>query len=233
VLELEPLAGAREGEGFVTGAVVGHDASDDDAEALVIGDGRLEEGRCASGFLIFQNLREGDARGVVDANVNELPADAAAVALTCAVAGNPMADPIEAAKLLDVDMDQLAWVLALVASHGLGRIKIAEAAQAGALQDPADGCRRDTGLLGDMLPAEAPTAQGDNLGHDFGRRRAMEALGPGGPVHQSRHAPSLEASDPFAYRSRADACGSCGSLRRLPAQQNRLTFFVLDCAQPN
>jgi hypothetical protein len=34
VLELQPFAGAREGAGFVAGAVVGHDAGDLDAEAI-------------------------------------------------------------------------------------------------------------------------------------------------------------------------------------------------------
>jgi len=40
--------------------------------------------------------------------VDELPADAAGVALALAVAGDAMADALEAAELLDVDMDQLA-----------------------------------------------------------------------------------------------------------------------------
>ena len=45
------------------------------------------------------------------ADVDELPADAAAVALAGAVAGDAMADLIEAPELLDVDMDQLAGIL--------------------------------------------------------------------------------------------------------------------------
>src|SRR5690349_8557346 len=53
VLELQALTGAREGEGFVAGAVVGHDACDRDAEASVISDGGLEEGRGADGFLVW------------------------------------------------------------------------------------------------------------------------------------------------------------------------------------
>ena len=37
-----------------------------------------------------------------------------------------MADPVEAAELLDVDVDQLAGVLALVAADRLGRLEVAD-----------------------------------------------------------------------------------------------------------
>ena len=85
--------------------------SDRDAEACVVGDGGLEEGDGALLFLVGQDLREGDARGVVDADMDELPAGAAGlVALAAAVAGDAVADALEAAELLDVDVDQLAGV---------------------------------------------------------------------------------------------------------------------------
>ena len=45
---------------------------------------------------------------IVDADVDELPADAPAVALTGAIAGDAVADFVEAAELLDVDVDHLA-----------------------------------------------------------------------------------------------------------------------------
>ena len=69
---------------------------------------------------------EGDARGVVDADIDELPAGAftsgPCVALPAAVAGDAVADLAEAAELLDVDVDELAGVLAFVAPHRLGRL---------------------------------------------------------------------------------------------------------------
>jgi hypothetical protein len=40
--------------------------------------------------------------------MNELPADAAMVALAYAILGDPMADALEPAKLVDIDMDWLA-----------------------------------------------------------------------------------------------------------------------------
>jgi hypothetical protein len=78
VLQLEPLAGAGEGEGFVTGAIVGHDAIDGHAEAPVVGHGGLEEGDRALGRLVRHDGGEGDAGGVVDARMDELPAGALA-----------------------------------------------------------------------------------------------------------------------------------------------------------
>ena len=59
---------------------------------------------------------------IVDRHMDELPADAAAVALPFAVAGDAMADPVEAAELLDVDVDHLAGPCALVAPYRRRRL---------------------------------------------------------------------------------------------------------------
>ena len=60
------LSSATEGKGFVAGAVVGHHASDRHAEAVVIGDGGLEEGdralRLSSGMIMVKAMREAGAR---------------------------------------------------------------------------------------------------------------------------------------------------------------------------
>ncbi len=46
-----------------------------DAEACVVGDGGFEEGDGALLLLVGHDLGEGDARSVVDADMDELPAD--------------------------------------------------------------------------------------------------------------------------------------------------------------
>jgi hypothetical protein len=61
VLQAEPGAGLGEGPGSIAGAVVGHDAADDDAEAGVVGDGSSEEGDGALLLLVDQHLAEGHA----------------------------------------------------------------------------------------------------------------------------------------------------------------------------
>jgi hypothetical protein len=106
VLEVEPLAEPAEGEGLVAGTVVGHDALDPDAEALVIGERGLEEGGGTASPLAVHNLGEGDARSIVDGDMDELPTGPFAacpqVALSSTVAGDAMADTVDSAKLLDI-----------------------------------------------------------------------------------------------------------------------------------
>jgi hypothetical protein len=56
--------------------------------------------------VIRLDLDEGDAGGIVDADMDELPADAAIMALASAIAGDAVADSIEFDELFDVDVDQ-------------------------------------------------------------------------------------------------------------------------------
>jgi hypothetical protein len=177
MLDAESLAGVAEGEGFVAGAIVGHDPGDGYPEAGVVGHGGLQEGDGAFFFLVGQNLAEGDARGVVDADVDELPTDAPAVALTGAIAGDAVADLVEAAQLLDVDMDQFARMLALIAHHRFGGLQISDPAKFGPPQYPAHRRRRDGNLPGDLLAGPALAAQGDDLFLRLGQRRPAQPLG--------------------------------------------------------
>src|SRR3954469_11313320 len=122
VLETEIAAGAAEGLGAIAGAIVGHHTGNRDAEVRVVGDRGLEEGDRALLFLVRADLREGHPGGVVDADVDELPSDAPAFALTGSIAGDAMADPVEAPELFDIDVDQFAGMLALVATNRRGRV---------------------------------------------------------------------------------------------------------------
>src|SRR3954469_11116612 len=117
VLEAELTAGAAEGLGPKAGALVGHHTGNRDAEVRVVGDRSLEEGDRALLFLVRKDLRKGHPGGVVDADVDELPSDAPALALTGSIACDAMADAVEAAELFDIDVDQFAGMLALVAAN--------------------------------------------------------------------------------------------------------------------
>jgi hypothetical protein len=123
VAQAEALAGAPEGEGFVAGAVVGHDPLGGDAEACVIGDSGLEEGNGAASAFGLHDPAEGDAGGVVEGNMDELPTDAAVVALAGPVTGDAMTDLLELAELFDVDVDQLTRPVALVPSWRFDRFQ--------------------------------------------------------------------------------------------------------------
>ena len=96
---------------------------------------------------------------VVDRQMHIFPADPAGVALAGAVAGDAVADAIELAELLDVDVDDLAGRCALVAADRLGRLERRKPVEAQALQDAADGGGRNADLGGDLLAGVALPAQ--------------------------------------------------------------------------
>src|SRR6185295_11947917 len=98
VLETEPLAGSAEGARFVARSVVGHDGLNADAELCVVDHRGFQEGDSARLALTFLDLGIGDARGIVDADVDVLPPHAPAVALSPAIAGNAMSYVVEPAK---------------------------------------------------------------------------------------------------------------------------------------
>ncbi|MET3588417.1 hypothetical protein ABID21_004553 [Pseudorhizobium tarimense] len=80
----------------------------------MLGDCGLEKGNGADGPFIREDVGEGDAGCVVDADMDVFPSDAARLALARPVAGDPVSDPLEAAETLDVEMDQAAWLSILV-----------------------------------------------------------------------------------------------------------------------
>src|SRR5260221_5969461 len=84
--------------------------------------------------LIGQKLGEGDAGSVIDGDVEKLPSGAAGV-IALAVASDAVADPLDAGELLDIEVDEFARVLTLVAAHRRGRVQPGEAREALATQD--------------------------------------------------------------------------------------------------
>src|SRR4051794_21771999 len=215
VLEAEIAAGRAEGLGAIAGTIVGHHTGNRDAKVRVVGDRGLEEGDRALLFLVRKDLREGHPGGVVDADVDELPSDAPALALPRSVAGDAMADPVEAAELFDIDVDQFAGMLALVAAHRRRGFKRLDAGEAEAPEDAADRSRRDADRGGDVLARPALAAQGFD-GRDRGcRRRPVQVMGPGGAIVQAFDAFGLEARHPLAHGLDRDAESGRDGRRRL------------------
>jgi hypothetical protein len=102
--------------GAVSGAVIGQELLDLHAVALEERDRSAEEPDCCCGLLVAENLGVGQARGVVDRDVHELPADLTpsspgSIGLVRVAAFVPMdavpSAALNTSKLLDVDMDQL------------------------------------------------------------------------------------------------------------------------------
>ena len=126
VLETEPFAGSAEGPGFIARSVFGHDALNADAELCVVDHRGFQEGDSAPLALAFLDLGIGDARGVVDADMDVLPTHAPAVALSSAIAGDAMSYVVELSEFLDVDVDELARMFPLVTAHRLGRFQCSQ-----------------------------------------------------------------------------------------------------------
>ena len=186
-------------------AVVGHDPLDGDAVAGEPGERPLEEGNRAGLALVGQDLGVGQARGVIDGDVQVFPADAAvAVDHAGAAAGDAVADAGDPAELLGVDVDQLTGALALVAHHRYGRIEALEAAETEATQDAADGRERQAEAAGDHgrgqpLPTER-FDRGDLLG-----RQPAPARGRRAPVVEGRLAARSPPRQPLAHGALTDA----------------------------
>ena len=123
VLDAELLAGTGEGFRAIAAAVVGHDALDGDAEAFEVGDGGERKATAlsffSSGKMSARATREWSSMATW---ANSQPAPLAA-AVAGAASGDAMADGIEAAELFDVEMDDLAGLLALVAWSWLLRLE--------------------------------------------------------------------------------------------------------------
>ena len=66
--------------------------------------------------LILHHAAESDAGGIIDADMDELPADATSIAPAGAVSRDAMTGANESAELFDIDVDQFAGMLAFIAA---------------------------------------------------------------------------------------------------------------------
>lgn len=150
-----------------------------------------------------------------------------------AIAGDAMADAIEAAEFLDVEMDHVAGMVALIAADRLRRIEIAQARQARAPQDAADGGGRELQHLCDLAAGSTFPAQRDGGLDRRWRREPTQAVRPRRAVTQSFSPLGFEAGDPFGHGLHRDAeCGgdSRGFLPVLHHPPGHLGSTIRGCA---
>ena len=119
VLDAQLLADIAEGRRPVATAMVGHDARDGNSKAFVTSHSRFEKQNSAVRRLVRFDLRESNARMVVDA-VDEVAPSAAAPVRTARISGDAVANTLETPEFFDVDMNDLTWAFALIAALGLG-----------------------------------------------------------------------------------------------------------------
>jgi hypothetical protein len=127
-----------------------------DAEIAESGEGAFGEAHSAVGALIGQDFAVGEAGGVVDGDMPAFPPRATLVALSSAIAGDAMADTIDADQPFQIELDHLNGLIVLVADDLRLGVQHAEPTQAEAAQDGADGGAGHAELAGDGGSSHAP-----------------------------------------------------------------------------
>ncbi|MNZ96993.1 hypothetical protein D3C78_1162130 [compost metagenome] len=168
----QAAAQAPEHPGQVTGAIVGHDPPKTDAQPPVIAQGLKQGPASAGAALVRMQAGEGQPGRIVDGYVDKLPACTTGILLT--VAGDPVPGFPEAAKLLDIQMQEIARVGVLVALHRRCRLQLSQAMKTCLLEMTGDGADGQTKQLGDLSVGLAGSAQLDQL-FDHGPSRGMGA----------------------------------------------------------
>ena len=164
------------------------------------------------GLLVGEHFDVGQAGGVVDADMHVIPAGA----LAAVAAGAPAEHPVPGAaantpELLDVDVDQLAGLAALVAVGRLKRLQSRELAQPDPGEHRRDGRERHAQAKRNLRPSHPQPPQcGDRLDEllrSAMRHRARRR----GTIQQPALAVGPIAGDPL----RAGALAHSGGLGRL------------------
>src|SRR6516164_6299634 len=159
VLDSQLFASAGEGFGEVAATIVSHDAFDGNAEAPEVADGGDQERDGAFLLLVGEDISTRYPGMVVDSDVDKFPACTLTAAIACAAPGDAVAHAAETAKLLNVEMDDLAWFIALVAWMWLLQFEAREPAKAAAFENARDAGFGDADLGCDVLLGAALTAQ--------------------------------------------------------------------------
>ena len=172
----------------------------------------MEESDGTAGGFIREELGEGEAGMVIDGDVEELPACAAGM-IALAVAGDAVAGAHDAGELLDVEMEQIARVCALVAADGRRRRESGQPRRVAA-QQAGDGGLGELGGTGDLEARQLAAAQGQDA------RDAQGVDGPGGTIggancgRAARRALGTEAGQPLV-----GACAPRCRKRRRPRRR--------------
>jgi len=123
-----------------------------------------------------------------------------------------MADAIDAAELLDVDMDEFAGQLALIPDDRRSRRQCREPAETSPSQHDANGGQRPANLAGYGWPGQTLPAQGLYLLFRLLAQPGRAATRSGRAIGQTSLAFGDVAIAPFAHRLGRDAlcCGDGG-----------------------
>ena len=128
--------------------------------------GLVESVENALELLVWEQAGESETGMIVDGDVQTF--DARARVADGAIAGGANAWTIEAAQFFDIEVEELAWVSALVTDHRRRRLKRGQTVEAVAAQDPRDGGLGDADHGEDLGVGAALATQGDDVRLQFG-----------------------------------------------------------------
>lgn len=205
--EAELSTGGSEVFGAVGRAAVGQDAPDFDAVELVEGDGLVEGVEDARDFFIWEKAGEGEAGVIINGDVEAF--DAGARAAAGAIAGGPDAGALEAAELLDIEVEEFAGMSVFVTNDGrLGRFERGQALELVTTQNARKGGLGNGQQGQDLSVGAALAAQGEDMGFELGAGFAGLAQRDRGAVLELRREAALaRAQEPAADRPFADVVG--------------------------
>jgi hypothetical protein len=111
---------------------------------------------------------KGDPGSVIDGDMDIL--EAGASDQITAVAGNAVTGALDPGELLDIEVDELAWVLAFITANRRRWLEQGETVELMATQEARDGGFGKAGLTRNLEAGETPPAQRQN-DRDLRRRR--------------------------------------------------------------
>jgi hypothetical protein len=158
---------------------------------------------------------KGNARSIIDGDVDVFPSSA--FDQIASVAGNAVTWALNAGELFDVEVDELAWVSALVAPCRGRRIEQSQAMELVATQDARDTRLGEGALACDLKAWHAQSAERERDGHLSWWYLAWATMRTRGVITQSGASLGPKTGHPFA--GGAFAHGECrrGGLCREPS----------------
>ncbi len=115
-----------------------------------------------------------------------------------------MSGPLEAPELLDVQVDQLARMLAFIPARRLPRLQRLQPVEPCAAQDASHRRRRYPAQMSDMPTRQSLVAQLDYPSHAIPRRSPRATTGPARSVRQPINAFLTIPAHPLAHRPGGD-----------------------------
>src|ERR1035437_1360876 len=212
VFEAQLLACLSELAGAIGGPLVGEHGFEADAQARGPGQRGAQAGDDRSSFFVWIDARAGEARVVVDGDVDVLPT--CSVYLVPLVAGDAMRRSDDTSQLLDIQVQQVARSLMFVARVHRHGLQVAHAVELQATQDAADGGPTQAGVLRDAVAGPALPPECCDAVDPLGGGGLMKSMGARTAVGQTVRSVLPITPDPLGRRLRRDAEAGRGQLQR-------------------